>query len=769
MWPYFDLAYYIDSTVIQENALLSQAIDVHFFIKIQLLKIISDKNRKLSKKDGYDLFSGMIKMIDLEHYAHLNIPNYEKMKSRKYIVNALAQGSMEGTVLNDKELNLKEAKQRQYKETNQNTSNQDEKTQASNDIGRAKTKVINFLNNKFFKEKSNEPKLNSEETARAEYNRRMGLVAIDKQFKQKFEYTEEEMPGSDSKVRTLQSPIEQELTDFYEEHDIDLSDEYIRDELTWPQTICELTNPVTKLTHAKHVHQQIALSNQNLRARVPQAVINDLMNRIIEVCDHIKDQVHLDNTIEIRKVFFSLLAQTCFGRRFQRLRICQTPPSEEVEFKNDAHTLFVSPDYKKVWLKFSHYKHEFALLNDLIYFENNSVDTIEFMLPPEIEKLFATLIDSFPYDQMTITGYHMMPKKTFINRFLKDQQINSTEQDLLEGVSRNYSYLTGGDLWLQSIFTGKESGLQKTQRHYASVPQRKTQRIFEKHCELILETTIKPYRGYHRNGVRIGSPYYIRKDTFSDIMQCLQELFSPLNEPVKFEMQNLEEFLFRFNAMAIYLDLFCGFSCAIRNITDPIVELKEISQQGLYRVNDKNKFDGFNTRITYVPPELRNALAQYSKVRKKLIIAFKKAKVVSSTFQEIVESNTLIYLKTDPKGKVEPLPYRRTEAKLEFFSNSQTINLDIGHQQRNLLSLLEKYKTNVNRHYLRGRLLELGVPGHFIDAYLGHWHTGTQPWGEMCLFNSDDYFRQMRQHIPTILRELGFPVLDDKPKERSVE
>jgi hypothetical protein len=39
---------------------------------------------------------------------------------------------------------------------------------------------------------------------------------------------------------------------------------------------------------------------------------------------------------------------------------------------------------------------------------------------------------------------------------------------------------------------------------------------------------------------------------------------------------------------------------------------------------------------------------------------------------------------------------------------------------------------------------------------LGHWHLGTQPWGQMSLFDQKDYIEKMSQTIPVILDELGF-------------
>ena len=206
------------------------------------------------------------------------------------------------------------------------------------------------------------------------------------------------------------------------------------------------------------------------------------------------------------------------------------------------------------------------------------------------------------------------------------------------------------------------------------------------------------------------------------------------------------------------MDTFGAFSGGIRNITNPIINPYEVSQQGIYRVNDKNKFDGFNTRMVYVPPELIDLLKQYWQIKQQLIRYLKHQKQFKKKNQEVAKDHHIFVLDLSKKGKIQLHPYKRNRCRDEIAKMAKEQAKHFGFKKRHLklFDLMRGIKTNVNRHYLRGRLLELDVPGYFIDAYLGHWHTGTQPWGSMSLFHKELYFKMMKATLPKILSELGF-------------
>lgn len=65
---------------------------------------------------------------------------------------------------------------------------------------------------------------------------------------------------------------------------------------------------------------------------------------------------------------------------------------------------------------------------------------------------------------------------------------------------------------------------------------------------------------------------------------------------------------------------------------------------------------------------------------------------------------------------------------------------------------------NANRHFLRTRLAGKGVPGEFIDAFMGHWDTGEEPYGPYSAISPPDFRGEIAPAIEALLKEQGWDV-----------
>lgn len=63
---------------------------------------------------------------------------------------------------------------------------------------------------------------------------------------------------------------------------------------------------------------------------------------------------------------------------------------------------------------------------------------------------------------------------------------------------------------------------------------------------------------------------------------------------------------------------------------------------------------------------------------------------------------------------------------------------------------------NCSRHYLRTYLVQAGCPNDLIDAQLGHWHHGREPWGLSSSLAPLRFAQTMRRYLGDLTRELGF-------------
>lgn len=66
--------------------------------------------------------------------------------------------------------------------------------------------------------------------------------------------------------------------------------------------------------------------------------------------------------------------------------------------------------------------------------------------------------------------------------------------------------------------------------------------------------------------------------------------------------------------------------------------------------------------------------------------------------------------------------------------------------------------TNSNRHCFCTRLHERDCPGDIVDAAMGHWLLGQEPWGRASCLSPRIYFDLLDKHLSAILRDDGWIV-----------
>ncbi|MDH5766975.1 MAG: hypothetical protein OEZ38_13265, partial [Gammaproteobacteria bacterium] len=66
---------------------------------------------------------------------------------------------------------------------------------------------------------------------------------------------------------------------------------------------------------------------------------------------------------------------------------------------------------------------------------------------------------------------------------------------------------------------------------------------------------------------------------------------------------------------------------------------------------------------------------------------------------------------------------------------------------------------NFNRHYLRTRLREEGVAGEVIDAFMGHWELGQEPFGRYSSLSPIEYRSEIKNPLERILADDQWQVI----------
>lgn len=70
-------------------------------------------------------------------------------------------------------------------------------------------------------------------------------------------------------------------------------------------------------------------------------------------------------------------------------------------------------------------------------------------------------------------------------------------------------------------------------------------------------------------------------------------------------------------------------------------------------------------------------------------------------------------------------------------------------------NLLIRIKPNTHRRFLRTELIERRCPPEVIDAFLGHWQQGEEPYGPFSSFSARSYVETLRTYLEPLLAEIG--------------
>ena len=67
---------------------------------------------------------------------------------------------------------------------------------------------------------------------------------------------------------------------------------------------------------------------------------------------------------------------------------------------------------------------------------------------------------------------------------------------------------------------------------------------------------------------------------------------------------------------------------------------------------------------------------------------------------------------------------------------------------------------NANRHYLQGELMASGCSPELIEAFLGHWGIGQEPWSRQSGLHPLHYREELQKHLEPIIHRDGWVAVE---------
>ena len=192
--------------------------------------------------------------------------------------------------------------------------------------------------------------------------------------------------------------------------------------------------------------------------------------------------------------------------------------------------------------------------------------------------------------------------------------------------------------------------------------------------------------------------------------------------------------MFSFILTSLYLSIrkFCE---NVRAGHDPSFKPSEYDPQtGFAVLRDKGSSDGYNTRLIWIWDECIKQLNAYHSHLKKLHslkVPFSCLLTVAEWKQRGGDKSSSYFL----------IPHNK---QFDFIAP--------GMFEKNLTIYLNfPLPANCHRHYLRSELIEEGCSLDVVDAFLGHWSRGEEPWSRFSGLSPLVFARELKEHLVPIL------------------
>ncbi len=180
---------------------------------------------------------------------------------------------------------------------------------------------------------------------------------------------------------------------------------------------------------------------------------------------------------------------------------------------------------------------------------------------------------------------------------------------------------------------------------------------------------------------------------------------------------DLAGFVEHHNLLTFYSVQFFAYNTACRAIVTPYIRYDAIgAATGLAGLSDKDDDFCHKTRLVWIPESLRDHMESYE-------AHLKQVKAHCSHTPALLQEPCLFLDSENQLCLVRP---KRIEPFLKRYLNVEV---------------------NTHRRFLRTQLIERSCPPEVVDAFMGHWNAGEEPFGVFSSFSLDQYVRTLRTYL----------------------
>jgi integrase len=325
--------------------------------------------------------------------------------------------------------------------------------------------------------------------------------------------------------------------------------------------------------------------------------------------------------------------------------------------------------------------------------------------------------------------------EAILARYFADPTLNVSFRRISKILFRQIYQQTGGDVVAASLLTGTDHYLASVRRHYCTPRVGDLQGIYGRAItsvarELSAHTSSPGATGIPivtSDEASIGSPICPTDKSLAKAFKDIREAIRRLkNAPLD---RRKSQFQRRHNLYTLYSVLAFGVAAAMRGVSTPYLHLSDVDDKtGFAVVADKDSGSGYKSRLVWLPEVVQKQMRYY----------------------ENYLSATSKYLNLKTTKKKMPCCY--------FLDESGAIK-EV--RPKSLAPHLKQYldlPANAARHWTCTDLRERGggLSRETIDALMGHWWRGEEPWGPFSSFSYAAFRKEIADPISQIYTDLKF-------------
>jgi integrase len=294
------------------------------------------------------------------------------------------------------------------------------------------------------------------------------------------------------------------------------------------------------------------------------------------------------------------------------------------------------------------------------------------------------------------------------------------------------------DLPGSMLFFGRNDKIARTRIHYTLAAVDHLETAYRNCVNSLLDNVGRPGRfildEVVNSGSYLGTPFCPKPGTVRKLARELQSAVGSTRRSTLADRHNL---------YALYTSMLISFGTGFRAIHDPSLKEIEIDfDWGIGIISDKGNAS-YRSRYVYLAPVVLEQIKYY---RQHLQVLYGQLGVINPSLFNMVK--TLDY---------EGLP-------LNLFwlrGDLDPVELLTPGVARMILARDHQYtiRLNAGRHYLKYRLIQRGCSPELVEAQLGHWENGQEPWGLYSNLDLLDFAGQMAGHLPKIMEEDGWQAI----------